>query len=952
LAIDTAGSISGTPVVGGTLTYATGQAEGGQLPYTYTWEWRRASDNAVLQTNGSTLTIPAGVVGDTIYVFFTVTDAASSTATDLTSIYPTGGQTIIESPFANLNFSPSSGPNASPADVNTSSLKGTATATWPSSPSPATLTVDGDIQISINGGAYGAVGTITSGQSLSVIWNPASIAGAATGATLTGSFTDGTSRNQYSITIDRSPSNLNGGFSDVTDQPVSQVEESNLITLGGFNVPVTFSVTGASSNPLTAVGASISGGAYVTSGTVEPGDTLRLRGTTGASPSVAYGMDVTLGEGPGASENWTVTTSAAVAAIAQPTITAPSNGATGVNPATQSPSAVTITGSSYLAQNGAGSQTSSTWELYEGGFPLTSSSSITALNNGTGGSATQVEWKTSATSDSPAASFQNLVYGKPATDAGATTGSHPMFAWAAGLTINGFTDWYIPALYEMETLYYFLKPTSENNDGSSGKNPYAVAPEPINTFYTSTNPGKTSAVLFQVGNSQAFFGQVYWPSSESSADPTQAWRKVWNIGNIFTRTKDFGAFARAIRRITISEYNSAGAPAIGEALAGGYFGGKISTVGNGNADYALIVAPNPEGTYAYTGGTSASLEILNANTDGFQVGSTILGSTSNAKATIQGISGTQISYLASSGSFVVGETVKNDPASYFTVSGSPFTVSSAPFTQITVPESSFLTSTIYYARTRYATTNATAATSPFSSWSQFTTTDAFIPAPGTAMDGGYFAGQIKDGTTIYNLIVAPKTSGTLNGENVAVKWRTFGGAMENRTIQENYVYGAGSTVYGAGRGSTYPGFDWCIESANGPNAGTYDVTNTAGTGIGGYNDWYIPALYECYVLYYYLKPTSQSNLGQDGAMPNNVVPPMQGATDWASAGPPVQTTAPLFIAGASEAFNTSGQYWTASAFQSTVTPGPLAFYFASSFSGNWIGDDRDWLMRAIRRVAA
>jgi len=52
---------------------------------------------------------------------------------------------------------------------------------------------------------------------------------------------------------------------------------------------------------------------------------------------------------------------------------------------------------------------------------------------------------------------------------------------------------------------------------------------------------------------------------------------------------------------------SFGPPAIGSALGGGFFAGKISTAGNGIADYNLIVAP-------VASGESASKQYKNVNT--------------------------------------------------------------------------------------------------------------------------------------------------------------------------------------------------------------------------------------------------------------------------------------------------------------------------------------------------
>jgi hypothetical protein len=66
-------------------------------------------------------------------------------------------------------------------------------------------------------------------------------------------------------------------------------------------VPVTLTLTGAASNPLTAIQVAVAGGGFASSPvTVNPGNTLQLKGTTGAAISTDYGVDISLGAGPAA----------------------------------------------------------------------------------------------------------------------------------------------------------------------------------------------------------------------------------------------------------------------------------------------------------------------------------------------------------------------------------------------------------------------------------------------------------------------------------------------------------------------------------------------------------------------------------------------------------------------------------------------------------------------------
>jgi hypothetical protein len=206
---------------------------------------------------------------------------------------------------------------------------------------------------------------------------------------------------------------------------------------------------------------------------------------------------------------------------------------------------------------------------------------------------TGLAYKTTASADSPAATFQNLVYGFPASQL-ANGASHLAFQFARSLSISGYSDWYIPAKNELEILYYNLKPGTTSNDTSSGINPNAVPARASN--YTAGNPAQTTSTLFQTGNAQAFSELNYWSSTEFSGNANNAWRDDFSVGgqsSSFTKTASLPA--RAIRR----EY--ANAPvAIGAAFGGGYFAGQYR---DGGVTYNLIVAPKATGEYGPGVGT-------------------------------------------------------------------------------------------------------------------------------------------------------------------------------------------------------------------------------------------------------------------------------------------------------------------------------------------------------------
>lgn len=153
------------------------------------------------------------------------------------------------------------------------------------------------------------------------------------------------------------------------------------------------------------------------------------------------------------------------------------------------------------------------------------------------------------TSDSGATSVIN----GPANSASMNDALHPAAQFCEGLTIGGYSDWYMPAKNEIEVCYYNLKPTATSNDSGSGINANAVPARASN--YSGGVPAQTSATLFidPIG-AQAFDpGTVYWNSTEFSA--TKAYTTDFNNGRssgTYARiTKSYGLRVRAVRRVAV-----------------------------------------------------------------------------------------------------------------------------------------------------------------------------------------------------------------------------------------------------------------------------------------------------------------------------------------------------------------------------------------------------------------
>lgn len=129
--------------------------------------------------------------------------------------------------------------------------------------------------------------------------------------------------------------------------------------------------------------------------------------------------------------------------------------------------------------------------------------------------------------------------------------SHPAAQFCEGLTINGYSDWYLPARNELMVIFYNLKPDTTASYGNS-TNPYAVPP--MGAFSTG-NPSQTSVSIFQAGGSEALDsspGYWYYWSSTQSPSGTQATAVNFQSGyDDPNNGKTNPYIARAVRRVAI-----------------------------------------------------------------------------------------------------------------------------------------------------------------------------------------------------------------------------------------------------------------------------------------------------------------------------------------------------------------------------------------------------------------
>ena len=129
--------------------------------------------------------------------------------------------------------------------------------------------------------------------------------------------------------------------------------------------------------------------------------------------------------------------------------------------------------------------------------------------------------------------------------------SYEAATFCEGLTIGGYSDWYLPAKNELEVLYYNLKPTTDANNTSSGSNANAVSPEPISTNYTSGSPAQTSAGIgFRTGETDAFASNQYWSSTEE-VGAGYAWIQYFLNGIQNYNFNIYSYYVRAVRRVAV-----------------------------------------------------------------------------------------------------------------------------------------------------------------------------------------------------------------------------------------------------------------------------------------------------------------------------------------------------------------------------------------------------------------
>ena len=159
---------------------------------------------------------------------------------------------------------------------------------------------------------------------------------------------------------------------------------------------------------------------------------------------------------------------------------------------------------------------------------------------------TNYQWKTAQTTTTGTTSDFD---GAANTAAMVTAGiaSHPAAQFCVNLSIGGFTDWYLPARYELDIAYENLKPTTTSNNTSWGINPYSVPERTVNR--TAGDPAQTSVSAFQSTGSEPFVAASHWSSTEPSS--TNGWELNFTNGNQPSNPKASIRCVRAFRKLAL-----------------------------------------------------------------------------------------------------------------------------------------------------------------------------------------------------------------------------------------------------------------------------------------------------------------------------------------------------------------------------------------------------------------
>lgn len=169
-----------------------------------------------------------------------------------------------------------------------------------------------------------------------------------------------------------------------------------------------------------------------------------------------------------------------------------------------------------------------------------------------------IAWRT-ATADVPQA--KTRWDGLAATQV-LTSATYPAFDYCTGKSYpsDGGSQWYLPALDELELIYRNLKPTTTANvtatrttifppeSDLTGQN---ISSDPAGAEYTTAVPAQTATVAFRDTGTETL--RLGYLSSATWSSATQAWVQHTNTGDqrVNVHTNATAAWVRPVRRVLL-----------------------------------------------------------------------------------------------------------------------------------------------------------------------------------------------------------------------------------------------------------------------------------------------------------------------------------------------------------------------------------------------------------------
>jgi hypothetical protein len=230
---------------------------------------------------------------------------------------------------------------------------------------------------------------------------------------------------------------------------------------------------------------------------------------------------------------------------------------------------------------------------------------------------------------------------------------------------------------------------------------------------------------------------------------------------------------------------------------------------------------------------------------------------------------------------------------------------------------------------RVAAVNSSGASALSAASNSATPTEPPPTVIGQAYGGGFYAGQIGVSSVATHYLVV----GPLSTAQTELQWKNADTATPGADSDINGPQNTADMV-ADGNATVYPAAHFCNDLV-----------------IGGFSDWYMPAINEYKVCYVNLKPfTTENNTGTtSGENPNSVPARTTAYSAGVPATNPAQTSVTAFQSTGAEPFSNSGTYWSST--ENGATTGGVRLYFRTGGLYSYGGKTLSRRLRAVRRVA-